>query len=55
MLLGIIGIGLILWGFGAGFGTRENNRAQIFQGSVGSLVNLAVIVAGISMAVSAFF
>ena len=55
MLLGIVGIGLILWGFGTGFGTRENNRAQIFQGPVGTLVNLAVIVVGISMAVSAFF
>jgi len=31
MLLGIIGIGFILWGFGTGFGIRENNRAQIFQ------------------------
>ena len=55
MLLGIIGVGLILWGFSVGFGTRENNRALIFQGPAGTFVNLAVVVVGISMVVFAFF
>jgi len=55
MLLGIVGFALVLWGFSAGFGTRENNRAQIFQGPVGTFVNLAIIVIGISMVISAIF
>ena len=55
MLLGVIGIVLILWGLWAGFGTRENNRAQVFQGPVGVFVNFAVIVAGLLMLVFAIF
>ena len=49
MLLVIIGIALIIWAFSAGIGTRESNRAQIFQGPVGSLVNLVVIIVGIAL------
>lgn len=47
MLMGLLGAALILWAFWAEIGARVNNRAQIFQDPVGSLVNLEVIIGGV--------
>ena len=55
MIKVIIGIALVVWSLWAGMGTRELNRAQIFQGPVGTLVNLIVLLAGLGLVVSAFF
>lgn len=55
MITGIIGVVIVVWAIWAGIGTRENNRALIFQGPVGSLVNIAVIVIGIAVAVAGFW
>lgn len=44
IIAGLIGIGLLLWAFRAGIGTRESNRAEVFSGRVGSVVNGVVLV-----------
>lgn len=51
----IFGVGLIIWGFTAGIGTRENNRAGLFSGPVGTIVSLVVIGLGFYLAISNFF
>lgn len=52
MVLVIIGIAIIIWAFRAGIGTREFNRAQIFQGPTGGIVNLIVIAVGVILIIS---
>lgn len=42
-----IGLAIIIWAIWAGIGTRESNRAKIFQGPVGALVNLIIIAVGL--------
>lgn len=51
----IIGIALILWALLAGFGTPESNRARVFQGPVGILVNFIVLLLGAGLVIWAFF
>ena len=43
-LIGLAGIGILIWGFTAGIGTRESNKAPIFAGPVGCIVNGAVLI-----------
>ena len=43
----VLGVALLLWAIGTGIGTHPNNRAAIFAGPVGFLVNLIVIAAGV--------
>lgn len=47
MFVGFIGIAILIWALWAGIGTRENNRAVMFQGPVGYFLNLIVIVTAI--------
>ena len=50
----IIGLGLLLWRSYARNGTRENNRAQIFYGPIGDIVNLVILGVGVSLVVATF-
>lgn len=54
IVFGVLGIGLTIWSFTCGIGTRESNRAQIFQGPVGAIVSLAVIGVGLYSSVLGF-
>jgi hypothetical protein len=47
----IAGIVLIGWAFLTGIGTRESNRAAIFQGPIGTFVCLAVILIGAALVI----
>ena len=55
LLLGILGVALTIWSLWAGLGTYESNRARIFQGPVGTLVSLIVILIGVVLMVVGFF
>jgi hypothetical protein len=54
-LAGLAGIGLLLWGFAAGVGTRESNKAPVFAGPVGCLVNGMVLIISIALIWWGFF
>ena len=54
MIIGLIGFALLVWAIWAGIGTRENNRAIIFQGSVGYFVNLLVIATAVICILTGF-
>ena len=49
MLLAFIGFSLCIWAFGVGYGTYENNRAGIFQGRIGHIVNCIVVLIGFGL------
>jgi len=55
MIKAIIGIVLIIWAFKAGIGTYEQNRAEIFQGGVGTFLNLLALIIGLGLIIWAFF
>lgn len=55
MIKGLVGAALVVWALWAGIGTRESNRAQLFQGPVGTLVSVLVILAGTSLIIWGFF
>jgi hypothetical protein len=55
MIKAIIGIALIVWALWAGFGTDEANRARVFQGPVGILVNFILLLVGAGFLGWAFF
>ncbi len=42
-IIGIVGILLLFWSIGAGLMTRPGNRAEIFSGPVGRIVNYVVV------------
>lgn len=54
MIMGIIGVALVIWAIVAGFGTAENNRAQVFQSPVGVFVNLLVLIGGLTLSIWGF-
>jgi hypothetical protein len=49
MILAIIGFSICIWAFGTGYGTSPNNRAAIFAGSVGTIVNGIVVLIGLGL------
>lgn len=51
MLIALLGLMLIVWSFWAGLGTRENNRAIVFQGAVGTFLSLGVIILGVILVI----
>ena len=55
MLVGIAGIVMVLWAIWAGMGTRENNRAMVFQGPAGTLLNIVAVVIGAVMIFTGFW
>ncbi len=56
IILGLLGVGLVIWSFANGIGIREENRrAQIFYGPIGTIVSLGVIGVGLYLAISNFF
>ena len=42
-LAGLIGVGIALWALSAGLLTREGNKAEVFAGPVGCIVNGVVL------------
>ncbi len=55
IFLGVLGVALIIWSLWAGLGTHETNRARIFQGPVGTLASLIVIVICVVLMIVGFF
>lgn len=55
MLAGLAGIALLLWGFSAGIGTRESNKAEVFAGPVGCIVNGIVLMIALALIWWGFF
>ena len=43
-----------MWRSYARNGTRENNRAKIFYGPIGDIVNLVILGVGVSLVVATF-
>lgn len=53
-IVGIVGLLILLWSLGAGFMTRPGNRAEVFSGPVGKIVNLVVVLVGAAILVWAW-
>lgn len=55
VVLGIAGIVLLLWALKVGLLTRETNKAEVFSGPVGCIVNGVVILIALAIIWWAFF
>jgi len=55
LLLGVAGLGLLTWALGAGVFTSKAERAKIFSGLIGRILNGIVIVAAVVLLWFAFF
>lgn len=55
IIAGLVGIGLLLWGLSAGVLTHESNKAEVFAGSVGCMVNGIVLLIAIALIWWGFF
>ena len=51
----LIGFFVTTWAMLAGFGTKKNNRAQVFKGRAGTVVNLIVLFVGVAFFAWGFF
>lgn len=52
MVMGIIGLLIMGWAFKAGIAQENYDRAEIFMGPIGTLVNLAIISLGATLAIN---
>lgn len=55
LIAGIAGVGILLWGLFAGLLTRENNKAEVFSGPIGCLVNGVVLFVAVLLIWWGFF
>jgi len=55
VVAGLSGVGLLLWGFRAGIGTRESNKAEVFSGPVGCIVSGVMLLIAVALIWWGFF
>jgi len=55
LLLGVAGLGFLTWALGAGVFASKAERAKIFSGLIGRILNGIVIAAAVALLWFAFF